>query len=366
MKKALLIHWKEDFPHGEFNTNVLTQVVPSGSSGQKSLLIAFDAEYQGGMDGAGSNRCLCYSYAVYDVNSGMYSEGILYPNWKKKERFSFAFLLERICESVGISGRSINGLHIILIAHFFAAELAMLKDRDKVVKRLEYTHKSAISRSALPFHWYDSHRNKITVTVDFKDTMLLLPASHQSLKKAAVFVDESKGSLGEHEISNMLHLLVTNKPRFEEYAIKDARITLKIFVKLQYYLNQLNGTTSKVYSTLSSASIAKYRSYLLDSLPLDDGKPNARLAKCLFPNKDVDKGDMYRRYEDLAKRAYMGGLNAAYTIGTFNDGVYVDMDFSSAYPTVMNMLNAPNFGEIPPPLSTHSDVTYMSDLEVLL
>lgn len=346
MKKVPSIHWEETFRNGILDGSSTGKLFPSGKEGLKTLLIALDTEYQGGIDGANSNRCLCYSFAVYHIESGTYNEGVIYPNWKIKERFSLAFILERICESIGITGRSIDGYHIILVAHFFAAELSMLKDRDKVVKRLEYIHKTAISRGALRFHWYNSNRNKISITLNIKDTMLLLPASHLSLSKAAAFVDESKGVLREDEITNMLHLLETNKPRFEEYAIKDARITLKLFVKLQYYLNQLNGTKSKVYSTLSSASIAKYQSYLSDALPFEDGKPNMRLMKCLFPKNDEHKGELYRRYEDLAKRAYMGGLNIAYTPGTFDDGVYLDMDFSSAYPTVMNMLNAPDFGAL--------------------
>jgi DNA polymerase elongation subunit (family B) len=86
----------------------------------------------------------------------------------------------------------------------------------------------------------------------------------------------------------------------------------------------------------------------------------------LFPKKEGHKGELYLKYEDLAKRAYLGGLNAAYNIGTYDDGVYLDMDFSSAYPTVMNMLNAPDFGEIPPSPFPDSDVIDMSDLEVPL
>lgn len=347
MKKVPSIHWEKTFPNGFLNTSVLGKLPPSRNEEGKTLLIALDTEYQGGIDGAGVNRCLCYSFAVYHVESGTYNEGILYPDWKGKERFSLAFLLERIFESIGITGRGIDGYHIVLVAHFFAAELAMLRDRDKVVKRLEYIHKTAISRGVLPFHWHNTSRNKISITLDIKDTMLLLPASHLSLATAAAFVDEAKGTLDVHEISDMLHLLVTNKPKFEVYAIKDARITLKLFVKLQYYLNHLNGTQSKVYSTLSSASIAKYQSYLLEALPAIDGKSNKRLKNYLFPKKDEHKGELYRRYEDIAKRAYMGGLNAAYNIGTFDDSVYLDMDFSSAYPTVMNMLNAPDFGVLP-------------------
>jgi hypothetical protein len=365
MKKVPSIHWKEAFPSGVLDTSVLGKVFPSGKAGLKMLLIALDTEYQGGIDGAGLNRCLCYSFAVYDVESDTYNEGVIYPDWTVKERLSLAFILERICESLGITGRGIDRCHIILVAHFFAAELSMLKDRSKVVKRLEYMHKSAISRGALSFHWYNSCRNKVSITLDVKDTMLLLPASHLSLQKASAFVDEPKGTLSEHEISNMFHLLVTDKERFEEYAIKDARITLKLFVKLQYYLNHLNGTKSKVYSTLSSASIGKYLSYLYDVLPSKD-ESSIGTKSYLFPKKEDDKGELYRKYEDLAKRAYLGGLNASYNIGTFDDGVYLDMDFSSAYPTVMNMLNAPDFGEIPPSPSPDSDVIDMSDLEVTL
>lgn len=364
MKNAV-INWEKSFPRGMLDTSVLGKMFPSGVIGLKTVIIAFDAEYNWGVFGAYENVCLSHQIAIYHVGAGIYNEGILYPDWVNNERFTLAHILEQAFGLIGVTGRSIDSYHIILVGHFIAADLAMLKDREKVIKRLEYIHKTAISRGTLKFHWNNACRNKISITLDIKDTMLLLPASHRSLKKASDFVDESKGDLSDDEISNILQLLLTDKPRFEEYAIKDARITLKLFVKLQYYLNQLNGTKSKVYSTLSSASIGKYLSYLYGKLSSKD-ESSIGAKSYLFPKKEQDMGELYLKYEDLAKRAYLGGLNASYNIGSFDDGVYLDMDFSSAYPTVMNMLNAPYFGEIPPPPSPESDVIDMSDLEVPL
>ena len=344
--KNTIINWEESFPHGLLDTSVLGTISSSDEIGLKTVIIAFDTEYNWGVFGAYENVCLSYQIAVSHVGTGVYNEGILYPDWQNNERFTLAYILEYAFGLIGISGRSIDGYHIILVGHFISTDLVMLKDRDKIVKRLEYINKVAISKGALPFHWYNACRNKISCTLNIKDTMLLLPASHLSLKKAADFVDEPKRDLNDDEISNILQLLLIDKPRFEDYAVADARITLKVFVKLQYYLNQLNETKSKVYSTLSSASIGKYLSYLNDTLP-PKKKSFMGFKTYLFPKEKKHMGELYQKYEDLAKRGYLGGLNAAYNIGTFNDGVYLDMDFSSAYPTVMNMLNAPNFVEIP-------------------
>lgn len=109
MKKTPSIHWEGTFPDGVLDASDSRKVSSSGKAGLKTLLIALDTEYQGGIDGAGTNRCLCYSFAVYDVESGTYNEGVIYPDWTIKERFSLPFILERIFESIGITGRGVDG-----------------------------------------------------------------------------------------------------------------------------------------------------------------------------------------------------------------------------------------------------------------
>ena len=41
----------------------------------------------------------------------------------------------------------------------------------------------------------------------------------------------------------------------------------------------------------------------------------------------------------------MGGLNSSYFVGECEGELFLDIDFSSAYPTVMNLLEVSDFGQ---------------------
>ena len=54
---------------------------------------------------------------------------------------------------------------------------------------------------------------------------------------------------------------------------------------------------------------------------------------------------IYLKGLNLAKRAYNGGLNSSYQVGVCKGDLILDIDFSSAYPTVINLLEVSDFGE---------------------
>jgi len=138
-----------------------------------------------------------------------------------------------------------------------------------------------------------------------------------------------KKKLSQSEKEDMLTLLKTDRKRFEEYAIHDAEITLRLFIKLQHTLNTLNDSESIRYTTIGSATVEHFKK---------------GMCQTVFKSQFSKKNTLYQRGFNLARRAYMGGLNSSYCIGEHKGELFLDIDFSSAYPTVMNLLEVSNFG----------------------
>jgi hypothetical protein len=162
--------------------------------------------------------------------------------------------------------------------------------------------------------------------------MLLLPPTHRSLEKATSLLDEKyhKKELTQDEKEHMDVLLKTDPVRFEEYAMHDADITLRLFIKLQYTLNILNGSENVRFTTIGNATVKQFIK---------------GMDKSLFNSQFSKKNDIYQKGLNLAKRAYMGGLSSSYYVGARKGELFLDIDFSSAYPTCMNLLEVSDFGE---------------------
>jgi hypothetical protein len=233
---------------------------------------------------------------------------------------------------MSISSRKMNGYHIIFICHFCSAEFAMLRDRKEVSKHLDFLHKTVITFKAQKLSFTLDDGSPCKITFEVGDTMLLLPPSHRSLEKASSLLDEQfhKKELTQDEKEHMDILLRDDPERFAEYAIHDADITLRLFIKLQYTLNQMNGSRNVRFATIGSATVKHFVK---------------KMDKDLFKSQFGKSNEIYQQGLSLAKRAYMGGLNSSYVVGERKGELFLDIDFSSAYPTVMNLLEVSDFGE---------------------
>lgn len=319
------IEWRSQFPDGELDSIATDTLI---------LLIAFDTESQSN-DTANTNVCLSFQFSAIDLHSGTYKTGIFYADINAQERFTLSELTRKILDEMDISIKSLQGYHIIYIAHFFAAEWAMLADRKELYMKFEFIRKSMITTRPLETTMKTDEGETVTFWMDFKDTMLLLPEGYKSLEKASTFIKGfEKLTLEAHYKSNMLQLLHDDPKRFEAYAIRDAEVTLRLFIKLQYLLNQINGTTNKIFSTLASATTQDFSSFSKE-------KHGKDVHKMQFDRKHT----IYKEYESLATRGYMGGLNSSYHIGTCEGYTFIDIDFKNAYPTAMNLLQVGDFGE---------------------
>jgi hypothetical protein len=257
---------------------------------------------------------------------------IYYPDLGSEVRLTLKEILLQVFKMMSISPHKMNGYHIIFICHFCSAEFAMFRDRKKVSKHLDFLYKTVITFKAQKLSFTLDDGSPCEITFEVGDTMLLLPPSHRSLEKASSLLDDKfhKKELTQDEKEHMDILLKTDPVRFEEYAMHDADITLRLFIKLQYTLNILNGSEDVRYTTIGNATVKQFIK---------------GMDKSLFNSQFSKKNDIYQKGLNLAKRAYMGGLNSSYYVGARKGELFLDIDFSSAYPTCMNLLEVSDFGE---------------------
>lgn len=333
--KPDVIDWME-FPDGEFPTEVI---------GKKILLIALDTEYQSNYT-ANTNLCLSYQYASYDLQTCKYKSGIFYMNINTNERLTLGEFTHKVLKDMDIKPSALKDYMIIYISHFFTAEWAMFKDKLKLYMKFEYIRKTLVTtNNLLETTIKDENGEIVKLWVAVRDTMLLLPDGYKSLDKASSFVDgEGKIDLSDEIKSNMYQFLQDEPKLFEEYAIRDAEVTLKLFIKLQYLLNKINGTDCSIFTTLSSATTNDFKKFSYDKfkgIEIDKKSAGTIIHRMQFDRLH----SLYKKYESLADRSYMGGLNSSYHIGHCEGYVFLDIDFKNAYPTAMNLLKIGNFGE---------------------
>jgi hypothetical protein len=330
------IDWIVHFQNGE---------LPTIASGTPILLIAIDTEYQCNYT-CNTNLCLSYQYSAYDMQSGTYKTGIFYMDVNKQERLSLGELTKKVLEEMQIPISSLTGYKIIYVAHFFTAEWSMLKDKKELYMKFEYIRKTlTTTKNPLKTTIIDENNNKVNLWVDVRDTMLLLPEGYKSLEKASTFIEGyEKIDLPIEVKSNMYQFLQDEPEKFEEYALRDAEVTLKLFIKLQYLLNFVNGTDTKMFSTLASATTNHFKLFNQLRFKLVN-KKGETLSDSSVHNMEFDRlHTIYKKYESLADRSYMGGLNSSYHIGYSEGYTFLDIDFKNAYPTAMNLIKIGDFG----------------------
>jgi len=237
----------------------------------------------------------------------------------------------------GVSDEEVEEYDVIVVCFFGVAELAMLRNRKQVVPFLEFLYKTVITFRPIKFPYITKNGALKNINFFLNDTMLLLPPSHRSLEKASSLLDTKfhKKELSIEEKSNMLSLLQSDKKKFEEYAIHDALITLMLFFKLQFLLNSINETEDIIYTTIGSATVKHFKKFIKNNFPKDT-----------FNSQFNQNNSIYKKGLNLASRAYMGGLNSSYVVGEVDGELILDVDFSSAYPTIMALLPISDYGVV--------------------
>ena len=248
-----MINFASVFPNGDD-----TIINPNG---KKIILCAMDAEWLSNHT-LYTNLILSYQFSVINLYDGKAGDSIYYTDYHNKERLSFTAVFEQIAGVLSMSLHQLEGYTIIIIAHNAIAEWSTIANRKKLVGVLQQIRKTVITPgvNARGIRIYDKNRNAVNLSFMLKDTILLVPESHKSLKKASILVDPnfSKLDIGTEKLSDMLKFLQESPVEFEAYALRDTQVTLKLWIVLQSILNSTNGTSEKIYSTISGASVSAF------------------------------------------------------------------------------------------------------------
>jgi hypothetical protein len=119
---------------------------------------------------------------------------------------------------------------IYLTAHYNAADLSMLSDFETYKQFLNVVNKSfVVINRPIPFKQKVLTEEGIinkNWNLKISDTILLSPPGFTTLKNLGTIYNFNKLELTREEITNMDVLLINDRAKFKEYAVRDSIITL--------------------------------------------------------------------------------------------------------------------------------------------
>ena len=320
--------------------------------GGKLILIGFDTEYQ---YRDGRNDVLSYQFYACDPSGAISWSGIFYPP-ENGRRVKLAWFIKHVIAA----GRQQKKLsrwpkHAYLIGHFNLADLVAFDDFEQFKTEFDAIRRTyaTITQDTAIICWdVDRHKHKITLVL--RDSMLLAPAGMQSLKAIGDLVGVKKHDLNDGEIEKMAALLATDKPRFEEYALRDPKVALHYCLKIMAINEELTGK-SEIPPTLSSIGI-NHLLTIWESSGLDK---NLVLGTEEIESKIwvQSRGHYVKRreivptadrcvHESFATECYHGGRNEQYFFGASEVGDWIDFDLCGAYTTAMALIGMPRWDQI--------------------
>ena len=313
-------------------------------------MVGIDAEWQNEGD---LNNVLSYQFYATDC-SGSEWTSIWYPQGGK--RHSLSPLLSCVVRE-GIKDGHIRKWPkaICLMAHFSLADLTALLDFPNLKTLVDSVRRTLITiRDPMRVKLWDKHSHAHEVTVTLRDSLLLAPAGRQSLADLGELVGLEKMVLNEGEIENMDALLRDDPKRFEEYAKRDPKISVRYCIQVMKLNYELTGE-AEIPPTLSSIGIdyllGLWRKLGIDphavlgTEEVEEQQWSERRSHSFRRKKTVPTAERHIT-ESLATECYHGGRNEQYFFGAGNPSVWTDWDLSSAYTTAMAIIGLPDWSAI--------------------
>lgn len=224
----------------------------------------------------------------------------------------------------------------VFIGHLTSADLSILNDFNEFKDFLDIVNKNFVTL-AKPFLYGGSR-------VIIRDTMLLAPSLQKSLSSIGKLYDLSKIELSKDEIQNMDKLMLSQKEKFIEYALRDALITLTHACWMEQFNFYLKGVGIPL--TLSGLGIRyvknqwllkDYKGYQLSSDYLIGDSSRVQTPMGLQAVGDIGLK------LGLFIKNYKGGRNESFMYGIDVQTIWYDYDLTSAYTTVLYKIGDPNY-----------------------
>lgn len=344
------------------------------------LLLGFDTEYQSPQDAftrdeieEGKAKYEVLSYQFHAINSnGREWSGIAIPD--DGYRISFTDFIVYAISKGALLGEHVPKT-IILVAHYNRADLPAFDDRGQVFTRLQNVRNSLVS-SGLPVRlrvrFGDNAKDDIDLSVYVRDTMLLAPAGRKSLAELGKLIGREKIRLSEDDDEelkikkNMKVLRSLDWDLFREYALIDAEISAKYFLKLTQMYQDV--TEDKFAPTaLSNIGVKLLVKGWKERAPAVETTEMVGKEKIEESVWD-ETSQQFRRLKhtpyveelswfiDFVTECYHGGRNEQFWFGPSFEDDWYDYDLTSAYPTAMATIGRVNWRAIKP-------VSKIEDLE---
>jgi hypothetical protein len=240
---------------------------------------------------------------------------------------------------------------IYLTAHYNAADLSMLSDFETYKPFLNVVNKSfVVINKPIPFiQEVLTDDGVITKNWNMKisDTMLLSPPGYSTLKQLGEIYNFNKLELTEQEITNMDLLLIDDRPKFKDYAVRDSIITLLHYNAMIDYIFGLETITPPTtLSQISGRALDKYwnsinyEGYQVSPMYSLADANKVYTFKGLFETPNI--GDKL----PLFIQTFRGGRNECFCYGMDTSGkIWYDYDLTSAYTTIMYGLANPIYNK---------------------
>ena len=338
----------------------------------KYLIIGFDTEFktppvaltrQELNQGLGKYEVLSYQFHCISSEGQSWS-GICCP--EKGERLDTATFLVFVLAK-GIAEKKLRKIpkKIYFAGHFTRADIPAFSDfkhLTSIISAVRNTFISLDQNIELRFPFKKS--TVASINLILRDTMLLSPGTSKSLSAIGDLVGRPKIKLDndpvkdKHFKQNMDQLRDQDWVKFKDYALNDAIICAEYLKRIISQTKTVLNKTS-VPVTLSSIGIDLVKKSWEDDHGIE---PLKAVGKETVFEKKWNKG--LGRYEtvksekyleelhwhiDFVTETYHGGRNEQFWFGPSFEDNWTDYDLSSAYPTAMALIGAPEW--------THIEVT---------
>lgn len=325
-----------------------------------AVTVGFDTEFVAD-EAAGEQKVL--SYQFYLIGPEGQHGRIFYPaSMRREDRLCLNDMLRELVQEATDAG-VIDEFpkRIDLAAFFLRLDLATLSDFDQFKRQLSNISGRLGSgqddvRMTPRFGYLDHAPDTKTFITQGDDGFLRTMVIH--------FVDigshtpegSNLASIGEalglrkwklpkgYSIERMDILLAENPAAFEAYAMRDAEIAAKFFVKLTTLAKEISRST-ELPTTASNHGVALLRHTLKEQdidfnevFGLEDHTPvvyderNNRLRRGKTEKLRINRRDMYERF---ITKCYHGGRNECFMAGPTEIGTFNDFDLAGAYTTGM-------------------------------
>ena len=326
-----------------------------------SPIIAIDTEYVEIKDpnnpAVRMNHVLCYSYAV--GFKGRYTTGIIYTkSADKADRIEIDQLLY-VALQKALDEKIIKCWPegVFVTGHFLRADFLNFKGSLDIAR----TKLTGIRKTIASSEPYGIELDKIaakicrhdvfeltcksdrkrTISVEFRDTMLVSPAG-KGLKDVGESLGHRKLEIPLPYSIDKMDIFLKEQPElFEAYAINDAIISFLHMTKFIEFCDVLQ--LDKIPHTIGSLAVSAFRKYVAGDINTLFGSEYyqktvwnvSQTTSSAHSRPTTYRGTVPNSFratfEDFAIRAYHGGRNECFWTGPTEIGVWFDYDLKSCY-----------------------------------